>query len=244
MKKMLILSDLHGNWAALQAVLAEDPEFDVAVCCGDIVDYGPRPVECVEWVLQHCRYVVRGNHDNALAFDVDCRCMGSFRPFSLATRAWHRTLVSEVQRNYLGQQPTIAWFDWDGRHFRMAHATPQGDLFEYLTPEQWPEHIADLDADNFLLGHTHVQGMRKLGQRTVVNPGSVGLARDTPGLACYAIHEQGTFTLKRVAYRVQDTIDDLRRAPLPQDVIAGLTDVLRPGRDSEVRAPTWPEQVP
>lgn len=243
MTKMLIVSDLHGNLLALEAVLAAEPDFDLAVCCGDIVDNGPHPVECLEWVRQHCQYVVRGNHDNALAFEVDCHCMGSFRPYSLATRAWHRTLLSDDQKEYLKNLPIIELFEWDDRHFRMAHATPQGDLFEYLTPDQWEEHIAGLDSDYLLLGHTHVQGMRAFGNLMVVNPGSVGLARDTPGQACYAVYEQRRFALKRVSYDFQRTIDDLRRAPLPEEVIQGLTDFLRPKVEPEIRVRNWSEHV-
>lgn len=242
MMKMLIVSDLHGNLAALEAVLAAEQDFDLVVCCGDIVDYGPHPLECLEWVRQRCTYVVRGNHDNALAFDVDCRCMGSFRPYSLATRAWHRTLLSEEQRLYLGRLPTIEWFEWEARHFRMAHATPQGDLFEYLTPDRWEEHVAGVDSDYLLLGHTHIQGMHAIGNLMVVNPGSVGLARDTPGQACYTLYEQRQFVLKRVSYDVERVIDDLRRAPLSKEVISGLTNFLSPKIEPEIRIKPWSEQ--
>jgi putative phosphoesterase len=243
MTKMLIVSDLHANWAALQAVLAAEPDFDLAVCCGDIVDYGPRPIECLEWVRWHCTHVVRGNHDHAMAFNVDCRCMGSCRPYSVATRAWHRGLISDEQRDYLSFLPRTETFVWEGRRFCMAHATPQGDLYEYLTPEQWKDHLTGIEADYLLLGHTHVQGMRSFGNLMVVNPGSVGLARDTPGQACYAVYERRAIVLKRAAYRVEKTLEDLRAAPLPKDVIAGLTTMLRPQPSAEIRIAPWPEHV-
>jgi predicted phosphodiesterase len=197
----------------------------VAVC-GDAVDYGPFPVECVRWLSGHTTHAVRGNHDNALAFGLDCRCMGSFRAASLATRAWHRTLVAGPELEWLRRLPTLAWFEWEGRHFRMAHATPQGDVFEYLKADQWGERVQGLDADFVLLGHTHVQGMRTFGATTVVNPGSVGLARDVPGEACYAVCEGGAVRLKRVPYDVGRTLAALRQAPLPAGVIAGLAAVL------------------
>lgn len=238
MSKLLILSDIHGNWPALQAVLDAEPQFDMAVFCGDVVDYGPEPIPCLHWVRRHCEHVVRGNHDNALAFDVDCRCMGSFREYSLATRAWHRTLLSEANCEFLREMPTIDWFEFDGRHFRMTHATPQGDMFEYLSADQWADRIAGLDADFILLGHTHVQGQRQFGRVTVVNPGSVGLARDTPGLACYAVYESGTMSRKRIPYDLDRTIAALRHAPLSQSVIDGLASVLRPKTTSETATAT------
>jgi putative phosphoesterase len=224
--KLLILSDIHGNWPALEAVLAAEPERDSVVFCGDVVDYGPQPVECLRWLMGNTDHIVRGNHDNALGFDVDCRCMGSFREYSLATRDWHRTLLSDADRGFLRQMPTLDWFEWEGKHFRMAHATPQGDLFEYLNMDQWGERVSGLESDFVLLGHTHVQGMRTFGKVSVVNPGSVGLARDHRGQACYAVYEDGTMQLRRCPYNVERTAAALRASPLPKSVIEGLARVL------------------
>lgn len=228
MSKLLILSDIHGNWPALRVVIEAEGGFDAAVFCGDVVDYGPQPAECLHWIRHHCSHMVRGNHDNALAFDTDCHCMGSFRNLSLATRAWHSGLLAEEDKKFLGELPVLDWFEWEGRHFRMAHATPQGDLFEYLAPEQWEQRVHDLDADFVILGHTHVQGTRTFGGLTVVNPGSVGLARDHASQACYATYEDGTLTLKRIPYAVEETVAALKRAPLPAAVIEGLIAVLTP----------------
>jgi predicted phosphodiesterase len=190
------------------------------------VDYGPFPVECLRWVAANADHAVRGNHDNALAFDLDCRCMGTFRDYSLATRAWHGTLVSEADLDFLRGLHTLRWFRWEGHHFRMAHATPQGDLFEYLSMEEWGDRVRDLDSDFVLLGHTHVQGISRFGRVTVVNPGSVGLARDGAGEACYAVYERGRVVLRRIPYDVGRTLAALAAAPLPAAVIAGLTRVL------------------
>ena len=155
--------------------------------------------------------------------------MGSFREASLATRAWHRTLLSESDLAFLRRLPTLDWFAWGGQHFRMAHATPHGDLFEYLPAEQWGERVRGLDADFVLLGHTHVQGTRRFGRTTVVNAGSVGLARDGGGEACYAVFDGAQMTLKRVPYDVERAVAALRQAPLPHPVVEGLARVLRAG---------------
>jgi len=188
--KLLILSDIHANWPALEAVVGAEPDRDAVAFCGDVVDYGPHPVECLHWVAEHAEYRVRGNHDHALGFDVDCRCLGSFRDYSIATRSWHRSLVSDSDREFLRRLPTLTWFEWETRHFRMAHATPQGDLFAYLTMDQWGERVRELDCDFVLLGHTHIQGMRTFGKVTVVNPGSVGLAATAgarPAMRCLTV---------------------------------------------------------
>ncbi len=115
----------------------------------------------------------------------------------------------------------------------MAHATPQGDLFEYLTADQWDERVRELDCDVVILGHTHVPGLRRIGTLTVVNPGSVGLARDRGGEACYAVCNGGDLELRRVPYDVCRTISDLRAAPLADGVVTGLESVLRSSRRAD-----------
>ena len=227
--KLLILSDIHGNLPALEAVLGAEPDFDAVAFCGDVVDYGPRPVECLRWVAEHARFRVRGNHDNALGFDADCRCMGSFRAASLATRAWHRTLLTDDDRAFLRGLPALHSFAWGGLPIRMAHATPQGDLYEYLAMDDWGSRLDGVTEDTVLLGHTHIQGVRRFGTVRVVNPGSVGLARDGGGVACYAVlDDSGELTLKRTPYDVQRTVADLRASPLPADVVESLESRLRP----------------
>lgn len=224
--KLLVVSDVHANWPALEAVIAAEPDHDRVAFCGDAVDYGPHPVECLRWLAEHAQYRVRGNHDNAMGFGVDCRCMGSFREASLATRAWHKTLLDDSDLDFLRDLPTLDWFAWEGRHFRMAHATPQGDMYEYLPMAEWGDRVHDLGEDFVLLGHTHVQGMRTFGGVTVVNPGSVGLARDGGGEACYAVVDGAQVELKRIPYDVERTIDDLCKAPLTPTVVDGLVRAL------------------
>jgi protein phosphatase len=223
---LLILSDIHGNWPALEAVLQTEPTPGAIVFCGDAVDYGPQPVECVRWLARHAQYVVRGNHDNALSLQQDCQCLGMFREFSLATRAWHRTLLGRTELGFLHAMPKLSRFTWDNRRFLMAHATPQGDLFEYLDMERWRACVAGLNVAYVLLGHTHVQGMQVCDDVTVVNPGSVGLARDCPGQACYAVYAEGQVQLKRIPYDLDRTLAALRTSPLPPHIVQGLTAVL------------------
>jgi len=224
--KLLIVSDIHGNWPALQAVLASEPNPDAVVFCGDVVDYGPQPVECLRWLAENADHIVRGNHDNALAFDADCGCMRTFREYSFATRAWHRPMLNDGDVKILASMPLRNRFEWQGKVFRMAHATPQGHLSEYLDQSEWSSRVAGIDADFMLLGHTHIQGMATYGKITVVNPGSVGLARDHPGKACYAVYRDGQMELKRIPYDVGRTAALLRAAPLSKNVIEGLVGVL------------------
>jgi len=109
--KLLILSDIHGNLPALEAVLKAESTWDTVAFCGDVVDYGPHPTQCLRWVAEHAEHRVRGNHDNAVANDADCRCMGSFRAYSVITRSWHQGLLSKSDRAILHSMPTLEWFE-------------------------------------------------------------------------------------------------------------------------------------
>jgi len=224
--KILIVSDIHANWPALSAVVASEP-YDRLICLGDLVDYGPHPRPCLEYIRQHADWVIRGNHDNALGFDVDCGCRGDFRELSVSTRAWHRTLVHEDDLTFLRNLPLHHEITLDGYRFYLGHAAPHDDLFTYLTPATLPAAIADVQADFLLLGHTHLPLHQRLGNLTVVNPGSVGLPRDSGGKANYAVYEQGEITLKQVTYDVEATITDLQRGPLPTVVVERLAALLR-----------------
>jgi putative phosphoesterase len=224
--KALIVSDIHANWPALSAVVATEP-FDHLLCLGDVVDYGPHPRQCLEYIRQHADWVIRGNHDNALGFEVDCGCRGDFRELSVATRAWHRTLVPADDLAFLRRLPLHAEVVLDRYRFYLGHAAPHDDLFTYLTPATLPAAVADVQADFLLLGHTHLPLHQRIGPVTVVNPGSVGLPRDSGGKANYAVYEEGRITLKQVTYDVEATIADLQRGPLSVAVIGRLAALLR-----------------
>ena len=78
--KCLFLSDIHCNWSALQAVLAPEPDTEQILCLGDLVNYGPQPVERVRWAigLSSPSQVIQGNHDRAIGFDADPHCSPAY----------------------------------------------------------------------------------------------------------------------------------------------------------------------
>lgn len=223
--KILIISDIHANYPALQAVLAKEGNYDKLIFLGDVVDYGPHPKECLTFIKENADYYVRGNHDNALGYNVDCNCMGTFREYSIATREWHKTLLDENDKQFLKNMPVLNKAHLDGKSFFLAHASPTGDISKYLNENEIVNELDDIIAEYILIGHTHVQYEKKVDYNLIVNPGSVGLARDG-GEACYAIFENGKITLKRINYDVDETIRDLKKAPLEEKIISGLTKVL------------------
>lgn len=230
--RILVISDLHANWPALEAVLAAE-SFDELMVGGDLVSYGPHPREVVE-AVRRAGTAVRGNHDNALAYGVDCRCAPASKPLAEATRKVHGDMLSQEQRDYLGALPLTASRSIAGLRIFSTHASPREHLFRYtLTPEAPEAHlraeVAGVEADIILLGHTHFPMIRRIGSQTVVNPGSVGQPRDGDPRASYAVIEDGRVELRRAAYDVERTARDLRAFPVPPAIAEPLISILRTG---------------
>jgi len=233
--KTLILSDIHGNLPALEAILKAEGDYDACVFLGDVVDYGPFPKQCITFLMDEMDVGVLGNHDNAIARDVDCGCRGDFKLFSEDTRAWHKTLLDENDLHFLRSLPPLTQTHIDGETMYLAHATPQGDLFQYLQEDEVDRAVEGIVAEYVLLGHTHIQFKKYVGRTMVVNPGSVGLARDG-GNACYAVLRDGKITLRRIEYDVERTVAALNESPISQQSKEGLARILR-GHAVDRRAP-------
>ena len=228
--RIIIISDVHANLAALEAV--QEP-YDVLLCLGDLVDYGPQPGEAIQWVRERAFTVIRGNHDQALAYDMDCGCAPVMKEASVTTRTWHTQILSAEDKQYLRGLPLSAHVELGGATFFLAHASPTGDLYKYLRPEVTDEvleeEIRGIDADYVFIGHTHLPMIRHLGKTIIVNPGSVGQPRHGDPRACYVVWEDGEVRFCRSAYDTSQTIAALAQAPLPGPVITKLTSILRTG---------------
>ncbi|PWU24172.1 MAG: YfcE family phosphodiesterase [Candidatus Rokuibacteriota bacterium] len=231
--RILVISDLHANWPALEAVLTAEPH-DHLLVVGDLVSYGPHAREVVEYVRQHATLAVRGNHDEALARQVDCRCAPASKPLAEATRGRHREQLAADEIAFLGDLPPTASLTAGGQTLFAVHASPRDHFYRYtLTPDAPDAHLAEetgeVEADYVLLGHTHLPLARRVGSRLLVNPGSVGQPRDGDPRASYAVIEDGDVQLKRAAYDVDRTVRDLRALGLTPDVADRLTAILRTG---------------
>jgi len=227
-----VIADVHANLAALAAVMREP--HDRLVCLGDLVGYGPAPREVIAAVRGAAFMAIRGNHDNALAFDVDCQCAPANRPFADATLAWHRTRLQADDLDWLKGLSTSAEFKLDGYRFAAFHGTPRDPLYGYeITPDlpddELREEIAGVRADFILLGHTHLPMVRGIGSRVVVNPGSVGQPRDGLPDASYAVIQDGIVELKRTPYDLPATVRGLRALPLRPEIVDRLVAHLEQG---------------
>jgi putative phosphoesterase len=230
-ERALVLSDIHGNLAALEAVAAAEPH-DAVICLGDIVGYGPEPAACVRWIRDRAEVVVQGNHDRAFGERVPPGCREQFRGLAEATAPIAHAELAASDLAYLAALPHWAYLELSGVRYLFVHATPRDPLYQYLgpDPESWAAALIGIDADVVVVGHTHVQFDLAVGERRVVNPGSVGQPKDGDPRAAYAVIEQGTISLRRVAYAVDRTVDALWRAGVIAPAVRDLATLLRTGR--------------
>lgn len=255
--KRAVISDIHANLEALEAVLADirGQGLNEIFCLGDIVGYGPNPCECIDLVIQNCDMTLLGNHDEGALFDPQC-----FN--SVAERAifWTRDQLesangspeaSAKRWDFLGELPRN---HREGERL-YVHGSPRRPLSEYVFPEdvfnaKKIESIFTYVQKYCFQGHTHVPGVfldrptffspadvnyeYTLGtEKAMINVGSVGQPRDGDPRACYVLlddHDgKGPLTVRwrRVDYPVETTIKKIYNV---DDLDDSLGDRLREGR--------------
>ncbi len=247
LSKILVISDIHGNLYALRDVLEESCGWDELIVLGDLVDYGPHPSEVIDLLKSYDARIVRGNHDHAVAYGVDCRCGEATHWLSV----WFREnvtlkLVSSSQRKYLRELPLDHSMEIDGIEIYAVHAAPSNPLYAYLYPWYSDQEICGmlrraqymLSGKNkgcppgvYLIGHTHYQFYRVIDGAIIINPGSVGQPRDGDPRAGYVIINTEDFSISfhRVKYNIEKTIRDLKNLKIPKPYIDALKYMLRYG---------------
>ena len=235
----LIVSDIHANLVALEAVLADAPAFGKMWCLGDLVGYGPDPNECIERVQDFDHVSLAGNHDWAALGKLDLR---SFNTDARAANLWTREKLVPAAREYLDGLPTCIEQD----NFYLAHASPKEPVWEYVLDTNVAyANFSFFSAPICLVGHTHVPIIFELDEerercnthippipdpvsldqhRMIINPGSVGQPRDGDPRASYAMldTESMTWEFRRIAYPVEITQERMRARGLPRRLIERL----------------------
>lgn len=227
-----ILSDVHANLEALEAVLADAaPRADAVLCLGDTVGYGADPLACVELLAERAQAIVAGNHDHAVAGLLDTAW---FNRYAAAAAEWTRERLDDDHRAWLGARPLVAELG----DATLVHASPaRPDEWEYLVTAEDGFAVFGAFATRYcFVGHSHVPGTWSLGssgpehcagaagvrpergRRYLVNVGSVGQPRDGDPRAAYALWdvEGGAVQMRRVPYDVDAARRKIVAAGLPR----------------------------
>jgi predicted phosphodiesterase len=239
--KTAVISDIHGNFDALCAVL-EDVEangVDRIVCLGDVVGYGAEPRECIQVLIERDVLTIAGNHDFAAIGKTN---INYFNAFAKEATLWTRKICTAEDKDFLQSLSLIQHLE----DFTMVHGTLYApELFDYiLTTYDAYLSLQLLEKKVCFLGHSHVpinfvwddtisfnydrELEVKPDTKLLVNVGSVGQPRDDNPLACYAIYDQSAqrIEIRRVEYDIEEAARKIRDAGLP----AALGERLKVGR--------------
>jgi predicted phosphodiesterase len=232
--RIAVISDIHGNWHALEAVLDDVKRagVDEVWCLGDIVGYGPQPNRCVEETRARSDLCLLGNHDLAAIGDVD---LATFSPDAATSARWTIDVLEPESVDYLrtlepkGEREGVQLF----------HASPRDPIWEYVLSEPVVRAALELTTSKVVLvGHSHIPialrltdgdalagGLARAGSeieltegRWLMNPGSVGQPRDGDPRAAYLLVDLGAekAEYRRIAYNIGATQAEIRKAGLPE----------------------------
>ena len=238
--RILVISDIHSNLTALEAVLSEAGEFDATWCLGDLIGYGPDPNECIERVkdLPTLTCII-GNHDAATLKQID---PDSFNPEAREAIFWTQKTLSKRALDFLCELSER--IEIEG--VTLTHGSPRHPVWEYLLDTR----TATVNFNYFqtqlcFVGHTHLPVLYSLDaddplahmsvpepnqklelhNRAIINPGSVGQPRDRDPRAAYAIYdsEDCTWDYRRVPYDISAVQERMRNVDLPDRHIYRLS---------------------
>ncbi|MBM3333961.1 metallophosphoesterase family protein, partial [Candidatus Sumerlaeota bacterium] len=156
--RILIVSDIHANPWALDAVERDSAESDFIICAGDTVGYGPEPGAAIQWLRDRQAIAVRGNHDHAVAFGADPKASPAKQQLALAMRDWTRIQIGAWDSAWLERLPISLSWEMRGTRFALFHATPLDPLYDYRLAPQAAEGLvsemaAHVTADALITGH-------------------------------------------------------------------------------------------
>jgi predicted phosphodiesterase len=237
--RIAVISDIHSNLHALQAVLTDiDTESpDEIWCLGDTVGYGPKPNECADIVRERAAIALVGNHDLATIGKLDT---SDFGPLASESAHWTARQLGEEQAAWLATLKSSA----TRAGLELYHASARDPVWEYvLTEEVALENLQVTNAPIVLVGHSHLAlalswdgerldgGLARGGTeldtsnaRWLINPGSVGQPRDGDARAAWLLIdvEAGRAAFRRVPYPIEETQAEMRAAGLPEDLATRL----------------------
>lgn len=239
--RVLIVSDIHSNYTALEAVLEAAGTFDQLWNLGDTIGYGPCPNECVAIIQEKATHTIAGNHDLACLDKVD---LSDFNPEARTANIWNGKQLKPEYYALLESLPPIHSVD---DQYLLAHGSPREPVWEYLlTRTQATENFSRFTQQVCFIGHSHVPLVFRLRangicdgpslpdtgmtlqiqpeMRYFVNPGSVGQPRNQDPRAAFAILDTEALTVRfeRIAYDIAKTQRQMREVSLPEPLVLRL----------------------
>ncbi|MBI2192657.1 MAG: metallophosphoesterase family protein [Planctomycetes bacterium] len=247
-----IISDIHGNLEAFQEVLKdiESQGISEILCLGDVIGYGPNPLECLDVAMEKCKWVLCGNHEWALVNQPV-----GFSPVAKKAIEMTRQLFekepdaarAQRRKEFLNNlEPNVE----DG-NIMFVHGSPKDPIMDYVFPEQYSRFWSRERVDDLLrtvqwicfCGHSHVPALISsvyesivphgnnpttytldAAKRYIINVGAVGQPRDRNNRACYLIFNENTVTFRRVSYDFAATAAKIRALGLGERSAARLVD--------------------
>ena len=219
-EKIAIISDVHSNLHALEAVLKDIRQKDckTILFAGDVVGYGAFPNECCEKLQEACKIIIQGNHDANLDF----KRLDWFNPDAQEALRWTEARLTRPLKSWLLGLPKEWQGEIAGRKIYMTHGSPDDPLYAYVMPNTDPKlfgrWLNEKRANVLIMGHTHIPFVRKLTQGLIVNAGSVGQPRDGDPRACWIELdlEKLDAEIHRVGYAVERAAEEIQKQGLPK----------------------------
>lgn len=233
--KIAVISDIHSNIAALEAVWKdiEERKVDSVICGGDLVGYAPFPNEVIDFIKEKQIPCVMGNYDDAIGnARLICGCdYKDAKAQELGERsiAWTRQHVSEENKEFLRNSPSEIHFKAGKYNIKFVHGSPRR-LNEYLcediSDEYLKELLAESQADVLICGHTHIPYHKKPDtDKHVINAGSVGKPKHGDPQAVYALVEidkEVQVEFRKVSYDFESAASAIVASGLPKEFAASL----------------------
>lgn len=222
MTKLAILSDIHANLPALEAVMEDLSQFavDYIVVAGDVINFGPFTQQVVQRVVENNWAVIRGNGELFLLDYGTPRAPQEWNdPVEFPIPPWlNRQLDTHFKNTIATWADTLTLRFSDAPSLRVVHGTPQShwnSLWPTLSDEQIEKFLAGVDENTVIAGHTHLPMNRQAGRWHLLNPGSVGVPLDGKFTASYMLlngDERGWQpTFRRVAFEYESLFQEFER---------------------------------
>ena len=214
--KISIISDIHSNLEAFQAVLKDIKKHKpkLILNAGDIAGYASSPNECIELVKKNNILSVMGNHDLCCA---NLEKIEWFNEYGQKAALWQNKILTLKNKNFLLKLPKYI----EKENFFIVHGSPIDPLYEYIFPEtsSWKlkEFFTVTKKPILIMGHTHISFIKKFKNKLVINPGSIGQPRDGNANASYCILDTKNLKARiiRIPYNIDIAANKILKNKLP-----------------------------